>query len=279
MNLRTVELGSTNLHLAEQGEGPLLLLLHGFPAFWYSWRDFLEPLSKKFQVVAPDLRGYNLSDKPEGVSQYSIEVLCEDLARLIRAMGHTRAYLVGHDWGGALAWACAALRPRLVNRVAVLNCPHPQAMAYHLRTNRRQLRRSWYILFFQLPFLPELILNLDRERFLDRAFQTRRPVFSQEDRARYRDAIFRPRVLTAAINYYRSAGRTFFSPPRYQKISAPSLLIWGEKDAALGRELTVGMERHFEGPYRVEYLPEAGHWVHNEERDRVLQLLTDFLVE
>ncbi|MGE0489979.1 MAG: alpha/beta fold hydrolase [Vulcanimicrobiota bacterium] len=276
MKHRTFDLGSLSMHAVEAGEGPLVLLLHGFPACWYSWKDLIEPLSRHFRVVAPDLRGYNLSDRPKGVHHYTTDALGEDIARLVRALGETRAHIVGHDWGGALTWSLASTRPNLVDKVAVLNCPHPAAMLRHLRTNRRQLKRSWYIMFFQLPRLPEWVFSRRQSQFVKFAFAARRGTFEAEDLERYREAIFAPGALTAAINYYRAAGRQLLAPVKYPPIAAPSLLIWGERDKALGKELTFGMERYFSGDYRVEYL-DAGHWVHNEQPERVLELLGNFL--
>ena len=159
------------LHYVTQGAGPLLILLHGFPEFWYSWRYQIPALAKHFTVVAPDMRGYNESDKPSGVAHYHIDRLTGDVQGLIRAFHEERAVIVGHDWGGGVAWSFAANYPHLTERLVVLNCPHPGAFQKALQENRQQLRRSWYIFYFQLPWLPELGLRLFRRRFIAQAFR------------------------------------------------------------------------------------------------------------
>lgn len=272
MKSGTVGLEEVRLHYLTAGDGPLLVMLHGFPAFSASWEPLIPELARRFRVVAPDMRGYNLSDKPRGVRSYRLETLCRDVAQLVEALGERQADLVGHDWGGAVTWATAALHPDKVRRAAVLNCPHPTAMARHLWTNARQRRRSWYIFFFQIPWLPEAILRRYADRFLERAFRG-----THVDLARYRRALLEPGALTASINYYRAAFRASLSPGRLRlpAIQAPSLLVWGEKDLALGRELTLGMERYFAGPYQARYLPDCGHWVHDEAPERVLGLLRE----
>src|SRR5688572_23529892 len=150
------ELGTVRLHYVEQGEGPLVVLLHGFPEFWYGWRHQIGPLAEAgLRVVAPDMRGYNLSSKPRGRGQYDIALLARDVAELIEERGARRAHVAGPDWGGAVAWATAGLHREAVDRLAILNAPHPRVFIEHLK-DPRQLARSWYMGFFQLPYLPEL---------------------------------------------------------------------------------------------------------------------------
>ena len=273
----TAELSEVELHFVTQGDGPTVVLLHGFPATWYSWHEVMTSLSKDFRVVCPDLRGYNRSGRPVGVSQYSVDKIATDIVELLDVLGESRVAVVGHDWGGALSYHLAAFYPQRFSRLAVLNCPHPSALTHHLRTNFRQLKRSWYILFFQLPWLPEYLIRRNIEGFVRSVFRPR-AAFSPEELGHYREALLLPGALTAAINYYRASGRAalFDRTGSWPKIECRSLLIWGEKDVALGVELTEGMERYFEGPLRKEFLPEAGHWVHSEKPTLVSELLTEF---
>src|SRR5215470_18072052 len=198
------------LHYVTQGEGKLVVLLHGFPEFWYSWRHQIPVLAQHFKVVAPDMRGYNDSDKPAGVASYRLDLLRADVMDLVRAFGEDKAIIVGHDWGGGVAWTFAADYPQATERLIVLNCPHPGALQKHLRSNFRQLRRSWYMFFFQIPRVPEWGIRLNLHRFVERAFRgmaIRKEMFSDEDLRQYAEALKRPGALTAAINYYRAAFR------------------------------------------------------------------------
>ena len=271
------------LHFVEQGEGPLVVLLHGFPEFWYSWRHQIPALAEAgFRVIAPDQRGYNTSEKPPGVRSYRIEHLADDIAALIEHAGESRAVVVGHDWGGAVAWAVSMLRPEVVEKLVVLNAPHPGALQREFR-RLRQLARSWYVFFFQLPWLPEAAMRFRGYRMLDRGLRresTRPGAFSDEDIAAYKDALSQPGALTAAINYYRAAVRRnpFESARMLRQIEVPALLIWGEQDPYLGIELTEGLERWVPG-IRVERIPEASHWVQVDAAERVNELMIEFLRE
>ena len=271
------------LHFVEQGEGPLVVLLHGFPEFWYSWRHQIPALAEAgFRVIAPDQRGYNTSEKPPGVRSYRIEHLADDIAALIEHAGESRAVVVGHDWGGAVAWAVSMLRPEVVEKLVVLNAPHPGALQREFR-RLRQLARSWYVFFFQLPWLPEAALRFRGYRMLDlglRRESTRPDAFSDDDIAAYKNALSQPGALTAAINYYRAAVRRnpFESARMLRQIEVPALLIWGEQDPYLGIELTEGLERWVPG-IRVERIPEASHWVQVDAAERVNELMIEFLRE
>ncbi|TAH38249.1 MAG: alpha/beta hydrolase [Planctomycetota bacterium] len=268
------------LHWVEAGDGPLLLLLHGFPDFWYSRKLQIPALAQSgFHVVAPDLRGYNLSEKPKGARSYRIEALVNDGLGLIEHFGAGQARLAGHDWGGAVAWALAAAHPERVARLAVLNSPHPAAMARELR-RLRQLRRSWYIFFFQLPWLPEAAIRwrgFARLRRLLRRDPVRPHAFTDEDIRLYVEALAQPGALTASLNYYRAAVRGMFRrrPKGSSHVGVPALLIWGEQDRYLGLELTENMERWIPD-LRVQRLPDASHWVHWDAPDEVNRYLLDF---
>jgi epoxide hydrolase 4 len=269
------------LHYVEAGDGPLVVLLHGFPEFWYSWRNQIPALaSAGFRVVAPDLRGYNLSDKPPGVASYRMSLLVEDVAGLIRHAGAERACVVGHDWGGAIAWKLALIRPDLVERLAILNAPHPAALRRELH-GLAQWFRSAYVLFFQLPRLPEWLILRDGCAFLDKVLRqtVRRGAFSREDVALYKQALAVPGAATAALNYSRAAMRFPTRPADDERpITAPTLLVWGERDRYLGVRLSEGLTRWVRR-LRVERLRDASHWVQNDDPQRVNALLLDFLSE
>jgi pimeloyl-ACP methyl ester carboxylesterase len=281
MRHETVSANGLRFHVAIEGEGPLVLLLHGFPQCWYSWRRQLPALAAKgFRVAAPDLRGYGDSDKPRGVLNYRIDHLTADVAGLIGALGYEKAAVVGHDWGGGVAWAAALEYPKLVDRLAVLNCPHPKLFLRALRTNRAQLKRSWYIGFFQLPWLPEAVLKRDTGGLIAGS-AVRKEAFTQEDRAYYTEAFRKPGAATGSLNYYRamvwdpSVAKAITKDER--KIASPTLVIWGDQDQALGKELTEGMEPLFSGPLAIRHVPDASHWIHEEQPELVNGLLADFL--
>lgn len=277
-------MNNVRLHYVTQGEGKLVILLHGFPEFWYSWRHQIPVLAPHFRVVAPDMRGYNDSEKPKGVAHYRLDLLTADVMGLVRAFGEERAVIVGHDWGGGVAWAFAAHYPQATERLIVLNCPHPNAFHKHLRANLRQLRRSWYIFFFQLPWLPEFGVRLSLRRFVERTFRgmaVRKEAFPDEDLQQYVEALKKPGALTAAINYYRAGFRDFLrhGERQFPQITSPTLLIWGEEDVALGKELTSNMEPYFTSRFEIKYIPNCSHWVQQEQPELVNQYLLEFLAD
>jgi pimeloyl-ACP methyl ester carboxylesterase len=264
-----------------KGQASVCCALHGFPDFWYSWRHQLPALAAAgFHVVAPDLRGYNLSDKPAGVRSYRLEHLTEDVAGLIRQAGADKAVVAGHDWGGAIAWNLAMRLPYLMDRLIILNAPHPAAFMREIRT-LNQLRKSWYMFFFQLPLLPELWIRAGNYAVLDRIFRSK-PVrpgsFTDEDVERHKEALARPGALTAAINYYRAAFRAGLSNAArsLRRTDVPTLLLWGDKDPYLGMRLTEGLEQ-WVPKLQVVHIPEAGHWVHIDVAAEVNQRIIDFL--
>jgi epoxide hydrolase 4 len=269
------------LHYREAGSGPLVVLLHGFPEFWYSWRHLMPALSEAgYHAIAPDMRGYNLSGKPQGIDAYAIDILAEDIAALIRHAGERRAHIIGHDWGGAVAWHLAMRHREMVDRLVILNAPHPRAFARTLRTPG-QLWRSRYMLYFQLPKLPEAAIRRDDFAIIRRILRedpTRPDAFTELDIDRYVAALARPWALTSAINYYRAAARIRPSrPPGYSsRIEASTLLIWGDRDKYLSRALTEGLER-WVPTLAVEHLPDASHWVLADAPDDVERLVMNFL--
>ncbi len=277
----SAQVNGITLHYVKAGSGPLLVLLHGFPQYWYTWRHQIPILSEHFTVIAPDLRGYGESEKPLHVSDYSAKTIAKDITGLIHELGFQKAHIVGHDWGGAVAWKIAQTEPERVDHLAVLNCPHPYIFAKTLKSSLTQLKKSWYLFFFQLPYLPEWMFRRGGRKFLSKLFRgsaVRRSTFEDKDIDNYFNALQSPGALTAAFNYYRAAFRN--SPTGEElkkKISAPTMLIWGEEDRALGKELTLGMESLFSGPFKIEYIPQCSHWVNEEEPAKVNSLLLEFL--
>jgi pimeloyl-ACP methyl ester carboxylesterase len=276
---REAAVNGVRLHYVEAGDGPPVVLLHGFPQFWHTWRHQVPALAAAgFRALAPDQRGYNLSDKPPAIDDYRVENLAADVAGLIRHTGHARAAVVGHDWGGAVAWAVAIRHPELVERLVILNSPHPAAFARELRT-AAQLARSWYVFFFQLPWLPEWTIRRGNFAGLERVLRrdpVRPETFTDEDIRLYKEALARPGALTAALNWYRALGRRANRPTGPRLVRAPTLLIWGERDRYLGRRLSEGLEP-WVPDLRVERMPDASHWVPEEWPERVNGLMIDFL--
>ncbi len=278
---RYADLAGVRLHYVEAGEGPLVVLLHGFPEFWFSWRFQIPALAAAgFRVVAPDMRGYNLSDKPKGVEGYDLERLARDVERLIGALGEEHAVVVGHDWGGIVAWAVAMLHPERVGRLVILNVPHPERFSRGLRTPR-QLLKSSYAFFFQIPWLPERVLRA-RDFAVVRSVFRNDPVrpgtFGEDDIDRYVEALSRPGALTAPINYYRALARRAPALARKlrRRIEAPVLVIWGQRDLFLVPELA-RPDPALVPDVRVERLPDASHWVQQDRPERVNALLLEFL--
>ena len=268
------------LHVARAGEGPPVLLLHGFPEHWYGWRHQIPALAAAgFSVLAPDLRGYNLSDKPASRDAYRLRHLAADVAALVRATGARRAHVVGHDWGGIIAWAFAAWHPERLGKLAILNAPHPGRYLEEVR-RPAQMLRSWYVLLFQLPRLPEMALSASNYRGLRTMFRSTAVnphVFSPRDLDEYVSAMSRPGALTAALNYYRAnVARGGLASVRSARTDAETLVIWGERDPALGAELLDGLER-FAPDLRVRRIPTAGHWVQHEAAEDVTRALVEFL--
>src|SRR5499427_7618723 len=272
------EIGDQRLHYVEAGDGPLIVLLHGFPEFWFGWRQQIKPLAAAgFRVVAPDLRGYNLSSKPAGVASYNSDGLAADIRGLIRERGAESALLVGHDWGGNVAWALAMNHPEVVDRLAILNAAHPRKLSEGLH-HPGQLRKSWYFFFFDVPNLPETVMHANHWHFFQHFLRDASPAYTPEETDRYIEAWSQPGAATGMINYYRSSVRT---PPKkaeaaLRPIKTPTLVIWGQHDRYLGQELAEPEHDDVPNLDRVERLPDASHWVHHDEAEVVNQLLIDF---
>lgn len=272
---------STNgiqLHYVTQGDGPLMLFLHGFPEFWYSWRKQIPEFARDRKVVALDLRGYNDSDKPSEQSAYVMDEFVKDVKGVIEGLGYDRCVLVGHDWGGAIAWSFAYAHPEMVEKLLILNIPHPAKFAQGLLTPQ-QLLRSSYIFFFQLPLLPELMIQFDDFKVLEQAFRgmaVNKSAFADEDIEAYKNAFAKRGALTAALNYYRNAFRHGLVERSWNVLEVPTLMIWGEDDLPLGKELSYGTEQYVRD-FQIKYISKCSHWVQQEQPELVNQYIREFL--
>jgi pimeloyl-ACP methyl ester carboxylesterase len=275
---RFIETNGIRLHVAEAGpeDGPLVILLHGFPEFWYGWRKQIPALAGAgLRVMAPDQRGYNLSDRPRGAAAYNLDELAADVIGLMEAVGRERAAVVGHDFGGAVAWWLANTHPERVERLAILNVPHHTAFRRQLRDNPNQRRKSRYMAFFQLPVLSETTMRLGGIRLFK--LTSRRGAFTAEDLARYREAWAQPGAWTAMLNWYRAVFRHRpTTRPASRRITVPTLVIWGLHDPVFVRALAQqSVDMCDDG--RLIRLDDAGHWVQHEEPERVNAALIAFL--
>lgn len=279
VTLRDVGLPDVTLRVASAGpeDGRLTILLHGFPEFWFGWRHQIAPLAARgLHVVAPDQRGYNLSSKPGPLAAYHLDRLADDVLALADYYGARRFQLVGHDWGGLVAWWLAARDPDRIARLAILNAPHPDVIGPYARRHPSQALRSLYVAAFQLPGLPEAALRAADYAALRRTLTlTSRPgAFTVADLDRYAEAWARPGALTGMLNWYRALRlkrRSGQGP-----ITAPTLVLWGRNDPALASDLaTQSLALCRNG--RIIGFPEATHWLHHEEPEAVNAALASFL--
>ena len=274
---------STNgitLHVAQAGPeaGPLVILLHGFPEGWFCWRRQIPFLAAAgYRVWAPDQRGYNLSDKPPGVSAYALDELVADIVGLIDAAQRDRALIIGHDWGAAVAWWLAAHCPERIARMVVMNVPHPTVMNENLNHNVVQLIKSWYVFFFQLPWLPEAIAPLNDWEILTQLLQrsSHPGTFSSNDLDVYCRAWSQPNAYTSMVNWYRAVLQHRPAPLKHPRITVPTLLLWGARDLFLGREM-VQPSIDFCDDGQLVWFEDATHWLHHEKAERVNPLIQQF---
>ena len=275
---RFVKANGVRFHVAQlEQNGPLVLFLHGFPEFWYSWRFQMHAVAEAgFRAWAPDLRGYNLTSKPRGLHNYHYSALTLDIQELLNAAGAEKAIIVGHDWGAIVSWWFAMDYPERVEKLVIMNVPHPGKIRDGLR-NPRQWRKSYYIGMFQVPYLPERWISRNARQMarVIRHGAVRREAFTDADVTEYARAIAQPRAMECAINYYRAWMRWGMFRA-IKPIDAPTLMLWGEEDLALEKEMTYGTEK-FVRDFRIHYIPRCGHWVQNEAADTVNELLLDFL--
>ncbi len=281
---RRVEANGFSFAVDEAGEGDrLALCLHGFPESRFSWREQLPVLAALgYRAWAPDLRGYGETEpKPSAVSAYVVDRLMEDVAALIDASGAATVTLIAHDWGAGVAWTFAANRVRPLERLVILNLPHPALMFRALRRSWTQLKRSWYMFFFQLPGIPERRLTANGARGVKAAFMgmaVDRTNFTPEVLDRYASDALRPGAMTGMLNWYRAAFRL---PGKLRGpwpiIETPTLVIWGEEDAALGVELLDGTDAYVRD-LTIRRLPGVSHWVQQEAPEKVNAVLREFLL-
>ncbi len=278
---KNVLTNGVRLHVVQAGpkNGPLVILLHGFPEYWHGWHKQIGALAQAgYRVWVPDQRGYNLSDKPKGIAAYRLSALGRDICGLMDAAAYEKAFVVGHDWGANVAWWLALNAPERVERMAALNVPHPAVFLPHIRRHPRQLLRSWYIFFFQLPWLPEWTSRLGNWRMPTQAMRrsSRPGTFSEADMNLYRQAWAQPGAYTAMLNWYRALMRRPDLPPVNARVSVPTLMLWGANDVFLDRELAQpSIDLCDQG--ELIFFEQATHWLHHEEPERVNFLLDTFL--
>lgn len=276
-----LETNHIRLHCVMQGEGELVLLLHGFPEFWYSWRYQITPLARYFKVVVPDLRGYNDSDKPE--TGYDLDTLSADILGLIESLGYKTAAIVGHDWGGIIAWHFAQKFPESVHRLVILNAPQPQYFVRELVSNLDQFRRGWFVFAFQIPGIPEWLIENNLKEFVKNIMQgyaVRKGAFSADETRLYEEALQKPGVLRAILNYYRQ----LFQPHWFwhwgqkpEPIRVPTLVLWGQEDVFLCQKFTEHLDELIAAPYQLKLIPNCGHWIQLEAAQTVNRELLMFL--
>ena len=261
--------------------GPVIVFLHGFPEFWYGWHrqiDYFAGLG--YRVIVPDQRGYNRSDKPPGVRAYTTDWLVKDVVELIQSTGSTKVTLVGHDWGAIVAWLVAEAYPQLLHRLVILNVPHPSVMRQTLRTTPRQMLKSWYAGFFQIPWLPERLMRLFNFAPMVRSLQSssRPGTFSEQDLQRYREAWSQPGALTSMLNWYRAFSLYQEEALSGKKIAVPSLILWGVRDVALIPEMARASADCCEQA-TLHFFEDATHWVQHEKTEEVNRLITEFIAD
>jgi epoxide hydrolase 4 len=278
-----IETNGIRLHVVQAGpkSGVPVILLHGFPEYWYGFRRQIPALvDAGCRVIVPDQRGYNLSGKPEGVKAYRMDELVRDVIGLIDALEYDKVNLIGHDWGAAVAWASAIQHPERLQRLGILNAPHPAVIKRFLQRDLEQLRRSWYIFFFQLPWLPEAGMRAGNWCGAERAIRDsgKTGTFTEEDIEKYKEAWSQPGAMTAMINWYRAAVRYPLSIPEDLFVRVPTLMMWGMKDFALSHRMArPSMDYCTEG--NLILLPDATHWVQLDAADEVNHYMIDFLLD
>lgn len=272
------DVNNVRLHAVVSGpqQGKVMLFLHGFPEFSLGWKKQLVFFAAKgFRVVAPDQRGYNLSSKPKGVKAYRIENLVADMVELIKQLSTEKIILVGHDWGGAVAWEIAGQYPELIEKLIILNMPHLRIMRETLKTNARQMVRSWYTGFFQIPFLPEWISSWFNFKLMEKSMigTAIQHTFTRFEITQYKVAWRQPGAIKAMINWYRAYK---YSHPALKRIHIPTLILWGTRDKFLLPQMA-GKSNMLCSKGKLIYIDDATHWLHHEKAAKVNQLILNFL--
>jgi epoxide hydrolase 4 len=283
LEFRVFHINGIALHvvLAGPASGKPLLFLHGFPEFWFAWRHQIDHfVSSGYRVIIPDQRGYNLSDKPAGIPSYSVDLLAKDVLGVLDAVTDSRAFVVGHDWGAVVSWYLAARYSERISRAAMLSAPHPRIFIENFIRNPAQLRRSWYLLFFQLPWLPERILRRRDWTLLVRVLRnTSTPgVFSDRDLEQYKKSWARKDALTAMLNWYRAAllrPSKFAFDSKVSRVKVPALIILGKNDQFMDEAMARESLLYCDDGH-LEMFETATHWVQHEEPAQVNTLLSQF---
>ncbi len=280
---RYIETNGIKLHVMEAGpaDGPMVLFLHGFPEFWYAWRKQIAYFAERgYLVVVPDQRGYNLSDKPKGIASYKIDELAKDAVGLIDAYGRDQIFLVGHDWGAAVSWWVSLKYPERIKRLVIMNVPHPLIMAKHLFGNQKQMERSWYIFYFQLPGVVEAFASADNYQWpVNLLIETSRPgAFSPEELEKYREAFMQPDAFSSMVNWYRAALQARSAPPADFRIKMPILVLWGMNDVAIIPEQAEESMAFCDNGRLVKF-EECSHWIEHEEAETINPMIDAFLKE
>jgi pimeloyl-ACP methyl ester carboxylesterase len=282
------DVNGVRLHYVTAGKGKLIMFVHGFPEFWYEWKNQLAEFGADYQAVAPDMRGYNLSSKPSDLDQYQVKYMVEDLRALAEKLGHKKFILVAHDWGGAIAWAFAIAHPDYLEKLVIINAPHPGVFQRELQNNPDQQKASSYMLMFRGPGAEQTLsannYALLVQIVLGQGLQT--GVFTEEDKKAYIEAWSQPGALTGGLNYYRAAR---VGPPEPGKepanfaagspsldVKVPTLVIWGEKDTALLTGNLVGLDK-FVPNLTIKRIPDGTHWVIHEKPALVDGYIRDFI--
>ena len=282
------DVNGVRLHYARAGQGKLILFVHGFPEFWYAWKDQLPEFGRDHLAVAPDMRGYNLSSKPTDVTDYAVPHLVDDLRALARSLGHEKFILVAHDWGGGVAWSLGIHHPECLEKLVIINAPHPALFERELNRNPAQQAASQYMLLFRSP-KAEATLSANNYAFLVDAVLTRglkKGHFTEDDRQTYLTAWSQPGALTGSLNWYRAAGigpptssdkaHSFEPSAGPSKVSVPTLVIWGEKDQALVKENLDGLDQHVPD-LTVRRIADGTHWVIHEQPALVAAHIREFI--
>ena len=283
------DVNGIRLHYAHSGSGQLIMFLHGFPEYWEMWKAQLEEFGRDHLAVAPDMRGFNLSSKPAEVKQYRQKYLVEDIRQLAESLGHKKFVLVAHDWGGAVAWIFAMFYPQYLDKLVIINSPHPAVFERELRENPGQRRASGYMLLFRSPGAEAMLSADDYSWLLNMAFgeMIKNGVLKDGDISGYKKAWSQPGALTGGLNYYRAASVEALEDPgeavkkpalagALPKITLPVLVIWGEKDTALLTGCTRGIDEYVT-QLSIKRVPDASHWVVREKPQLVNSLIREFL--
>ncbi len=279
----TIETNGIKLHIVQAGpkSGVPVVLLHGFPEFWYGWRKQIPALVEAgCRVIVPDQRGYNLSDKPKGAKNYRVEELVKDIIGLIDALGYEKVNLVGHDWGAVVAWTLALKYPGRLHKLGIMNVPHPTVMRRFLTRDFEQIRRSWYVFFFQLPWFPERFMSADDWRGAVGALRGSGKIhtFTNEDIKKYKEAWSQPNAMTSMINWYRAIFRNISWAAKEMRIKVPILMMWGMKDFALTHRMARPSMDYVDDGNLILF-PEATHWVQHDAAEEVNHYLIDFIFD